>query len=87
MTKRRHFNYVGSEEDSNPLRLGRRDTGGSTRTTDHSFMKLKTIDEVCNQPPGTFKKYVAEQEEQDRRREAELRDRIRKFKKEKQNLQ
>lgn len=74
MTKRRHFNYVGSEEDSNPLRLGRRDTGGSTRTTDHSFMK--TIDDVCGQPKGSFKNFIKQKDEILRKIDANRRERI-----------
>jgi len=46
-------------------------------------MQSKSIDEICNQPQGTFKKYVAEQEEQTRKAEVEHRKRIRQLKKEK----
>lgn len=41
-------------------------------------MKPKTIDEVCNQKPGTFRKFLSR--EQDRARQAELK-RINRIKK------
>ena len=39
--------------------------------------KLKTIDEVCNQPPGTFRKFIERQEEILINIERERKERIR----------
>lgn len=44
-------------------------------------MKAKTIDEVCGSPPGTFKKFIAQQEEELRQAERERKERIRKARK------
>lgn len=47
----------------------------------HQFMKSKTIDEVCGSPPGTFKKFIAKQEEELREVERERKARIAKRRK------
>lgn len=38
----------------------------------------RTIDDVCNQPPGSFAKFVREQQEAQLREENDRRERIRK---------
>jgi hypothetical protein len=38
----------------------------------------RTIDDVCNQPPGSFRKFIAEQHEDEMRTENERKERIRK---------
>jgi len=71
---------VGQEEESNPHRLGRWDTGRNTPLPDQ-FMKAKTIDEVCGSPPGTFRKFVEKQESELREMERERKERIAKSRK------
>lgn len=42
------------------------------------FMKLKTIDDLCGAPAGTFQKFIAQQHEDARLNEIERKERIKK---------
>lgn len=44
-------------------------------------MKAKTIDEVCNQPAGSFKKFIQREEERLREIERERKQRIQQYRK------